>query len=262
MRRFFTMLAALAITIGTLATPPPTNAAVGFCSTAAHGYFQIYVDKHANKIGDGSSYMDKTEGVAEVATLNVCIGSDSGNGGTFVMAANIQSDATGRIFQVGYGKEATDSREYFYYANGTSAALRWPSSGFLPVVGHEYRFVIYPSGGNAAFKIEDVDTGASSTLYGSKPWGTDLNRSWWGYEAWDLTSTMGPYAGDGSARMRSLKYHGNASGIAITRDGWGAGYGDGNEVHKNFISQDPQNDRSAHTLTTTYPNDTLAVHTH
>ncbi len=206
--RVVTSLITAIVTIAmSMAGPAPALAAVGFCSLASHDFYQVFVHKDINDVS--GNYFDVVRGDVYARDLDVCIGVSPGQGGTFVLPANVQQKAGvgPGIFQAGYGKRATDGAVRFVYANATSTiiVLSAPS----PVIAHRYRFQINrDSAGHPDFILNDLTNGSliwSNTTTGTSWTGTyDLN--WYGFETWDSFSHHGPNLPNPGVNMAYMGY--------------------------------------------------------
>ncbi len=189
-----------------------TAAAAGLCSLANHGYYQIYVTKTTSVSGG----FDLARGTASVANLDICVGSSSGQGGSFVLPANIQR-TDGLIVQLGYGKWAGRTDQFFVWTpNGDGAAVEWTAGGWKPITGHKYRFSIervFVSGTpKLMYTIEDLNVpGSRVDAFGINV--VSLSQAWWGYETWDSYSAHGHLASDSQhVDMKSLYYRVSGGG--------------------------------------------------
>lgn len=207
------MAALLAATL-LLTTAAPVVQAAGFCSLANHGYYQIYVSRTAGSVG--ASYFDRIQGEAHVRDLNICVGSDPGQGGSFVLPANVQG-TSGIIYQLGYGKFAGDPNLKWVYADGDS--VMHYVAGFTPAIGVEYRFQIQKVSGLIRFTITDIDSDVVVAQFTKGSWSTSVNLAWWGYETWDSFSAHGRMAGEPFIDVTHMGYSHNENSTLYYRTG-------------------------------------------
>ncbi len=206
--------------MGGLATPQRARAAVGFCSLASHGYYQVLVHKDISQIT--GNYFDLVKGDAYARDLDVCIGASQTQGGTFVLPANVQEEPGmgPGIFQAGYGKRTTDGSILFFYANGDATAIA--ISGATPSIGHRYRFRIQKdSNAHPDFYIDDVTTGSGawSNTTTNTSYSIVYDYAWWGFETWDSYSHHGPNLPDPGVGMAYMGYSSDLSTTTFYRSG-------------------------------------------
>src|SRR4051812_35010638 len=154
------------------ASPEVTTSAslfgAGFCSLAQHGYFHVVANKFASDLG--GKYFDVVRGDAYARQLEVCIGTSSGQGGTWVLPANVES-TTGEIYQLGYGRGAGRLGNTFVYALGSPTSIEIKS--VAPIDGHRYRFEIFRRAtyNTVSFRITDLSLA-------SVVWSLDTSHAW------------------------------------------------------------------------------------
>ncbi|MES2208703.1 MAG: hypothetical protein V4515_00730 [Chloroflexota bacterium] len=236
-------------------------AAAGLCSIALHGNFHIVANKFADEVG--ATYFDLVRGDLTVRNLDVCAG--SGNGSTYVLAANIET-AVGQVVQIGYGQISGFTGRRFYYALGSVTAIEWPNSSYLPTLGDRYRFSItrfVEPGGlqDTIVTIQNLDHPSTSTVTRSG-WYSALNHAWWGAETEDSASAHGVPAGQANQNVAYMGYSPNTSGAIYYRSGMTCG-----DIFKDF-TWDGSNGaacsgtRHGHIGTWVYGGDELAPETH
>ncbi len=231
---------------------------------ASHGYYQLTLNKFASDVG--GSYFDLVRGDLTIRNLDICVGGSAGNGGSFVLAANIESSA-GFATQLGYGQEAGSGSLFFFYARGNPPdEIKW-STTYLPVVGDRYRFSITRVSGDGGlpdtvFKIQNLDAGGSSSKVFSG-WPSGLNHAWWGAETHDSFSAHGVPAGQANQNVAYMGYSPNNSSTISYRSGLTC-----SDVFKNFV-WDGSSDhtgcngfRHGHVGNWVYGGDKLAVESH
>lgn len=220
MRRLFSLLAAAILAVGAVgSSASPAAALGGTCAVATHSFYQVYVEKYVAS----STYITDVSGQSKIVGLNICTyGAFAGNGGTFVMPANLQNDTTKRIYQLGYGRTAIDSAPYFFYAEASPDAVKITSP--RPVDGHTYTFHIYRrSAGYVSYDIRDMTTGLYVwTYYPTTPFNASSaayqNHAWWGFESWDSESALGYKNGQAITDIRDITYT-PAGGVQTWRSG-------------------------------------------
>jgi len=188
---------------------PPTGMVrslfgAGFCALAEHGYNHIVANKFASDLG--AKYFDLVRGDAYVRELEVCIGYSAGQGGTWVLPANVES-TTGEIYQLGYGRGAGRQSNYFVYALATPTAQEITSAA--PIDGHRYRFEIYKrtTSSTVSFRITDLTTATVVWTFDSDhAWSSAADHAWWGFETWDSASHHGVSGGKLGVQMAYLGY--------------------------------------------------------
>jgi hypothetical protein len=198
-------------------TTTPSLFGAGFCSLAQHGYSHIVANKFATDLG--ASYFDVVRGDAYVRELEVCIGTSAGQGGTWVLPANVES-TTGEIYQLGFGRGAGRLGNTFVYALGSPSAIE--IRDVSPVDGHRYRFEIFrhAPGNTVSYRITDLS--ASATVWSfdsSHAWSTAADHAWWGFETWDSASHHGVSAGKPGINMSFLGYSTNTENLIRYRSG-------------------------------------------
>lgn len=183
--------------------------AAGLCAFAKHGHYHVVANKFAREVG--ATHFNMIRGDAYVRVLDVCIGISAGQGGSWVLPANVESD-TGDIYQLGYGRAAGRGSNYFVYALGSPTAIE--IKDVAPISGHRYRFEIVKRAlyNTVSFKITDLSTSPASVVWSShssRPWSGAMNHAWWGYETWDSFSTHGVPAGKSGVAMAYMGYRSN-----------------------------------------------------
>ena len=252
-------LAALVLTASTFAATPPAPAAAdaGVCPGNI-AIQQLFVDKEIGEVS-GADYFDGVRGDATIQSLDICFGVI---GGSWVLPANVQNDSNGKIFQLGYGQGAGDDFT-FVYANGSPNAIAWRT--WTPIEGERYTFTITRSAGYPAFRITRQSTGESIYKVTDANFGMGFDRTWWGYEANDKASSLGPLYGTGDVNMAYMGYSADNGGW-IYRSGLANAYGDRptypNRMHKHLTFSDSNNIRSGHIGDWVYGGDKFNVHTH
>jgi hypothetical protein len=254
------LLATVLLATNAATDPAPVDAA-GLCSIAEHGNFHIVANKFADEVG--ATYFDIVRGDLTVRGLDVCIG--SGNGATYVLAANIET-ALGQIVQIGYGQISGFTGRRFYYAFGSAAAIEWPDTTYLPIVGDRYRFSItrfVEPGGlqDTIFKIQNLGHPSSSTVTRSG-WYSGLNHAWWGAETQDSASAHGVPAGSSNQNLAYMGYSANTSTGTYFRSQMTCA-----DIFKNFTWDGSggaacSGTRHGHVGTWVYGGDKLAPETH
>lgn len=206
-RRAVAVALAPSTSVAVVGSTGVADAAVGFCSLASHDYYIVYVQKDINNVV--GNFFDDVRGDAYARDLDVCIGGSPGNGGTFVLPANVQQKANvgPSIFQGGFGKRATDTSIKFYYANQQPDSIVITS--VAPIVGHRYRFDISrDSSGHPDFHFTDVSTATLiwSNTSTTTSWVSTFDLTWYGYETWDSFSHHGPNLPGAGTNMAYMGY--------------------------------------------------------
>lgn len=223
-RTLASLLTAIATAAATLFSPTPTLAAVGLCSLASHDFYQVFVHKDINEVS--GNWFDDVRGDVYARNLDVCIGGTAGQGGTFVLPANVQQKAGvgSGIFQAGFGKRATDGSIKFVYANGTATAI--VLSAPTPTIAHRYRFEIKSdSAGHPDFLLTDLTNGLliwSNTTTGTS-WTGSFDLNWWGFETWDSFSHHGPNLPGSGVNMAYMGYSTDLNTVITYRSGMTVG---------------------------------------
>jgi hypothetical protein len=218
-----TLVTELVTATALLSIPATASAAVGLCGLASHDYYEVFVHKQINEVS--GNWFDEVRGDAYARDLDVCIGGTGGNGGTFVDVANVQEQSSGpHIFQVGYGKMATDSAIKFIYANSSSTLIQLSSPS--PSIAHRYRFDIKrDTSGHPDFLLTDLTVGTliwSNTTTGTS-WGGGFDLDWWGFETWDSFSHHGPNLPGSGVNMAYLGYSTDLNTVITYRSGMTVG---------------------------------------
>lgn len=232
-------------------------AAAGSCTLATHTYTHIYVEKYASAIPDASVYFDMVRGDATVRDLDICVGSTAGQGGSFVLPANIQDDTNGPIIQLGYGKWAGRSDLFFVYQLKGQEAKEWyPGHNFKPIVGDRIRFTItkgYLSGNVVTTYIINNLTRGTNDSMTVAGWLVSPQHAWWGYETWDSYSRHGHVAGQPAINAAYLGYSGDANTTIYYRSGM---------TSSDVKNTSGQSNHHGHLINWVYGSDGLDAETH
>lgn len=260
LRRLFSLASAALLALGLLPGVAAPVAAAGPCNQntlPAASTNQMYVEKLIANIS-GADHFDGVRGDAYIRNLDQCIGT-SGQGGTFVLPANVQNDVTGTIFQLGYG-EIPNYTSRWYYADGSVDAIVKTSSACPAVNGHRVRFTILRNSSNRpVFSIDDLTAGCGLSWTGVTPWSVAQDHAWWGYESWENASGLGPQVGvDSDVHMAYMGYSTEDGGWAY-RSGLSATYGSCETCVKRNHSYSYI---TGHIGDWVYGNDDFNVHTH
>jgi hypothetical protein len=200
-KRVVSLLIALIAALWIGATPVSADIGDSCASATQHIGSKMLAYRYAPTVS--ATYFDEVYGTAVIKTLTACSTYQSGKiTGTFVLPANIEYLEGSTIYQLGYGRSASDHSQYFWLANGTATSVaigsglgNWSNNnnGYKPEAGDTYRFHIYKrSSGYVSYDIYNESDGHYEwTYYPTIYWGVGLNFAWWGYEIHDDHSKMG-----------------------------------------------------------------------
>jgi hypothetical protein len=169
-------------------------------------------------------------GDADVRAVTPCSNVNVSQGSVWsgAMPANLQAPG-GKIVQLGWMKclaaagdqgcgPGTDGAvvpgdgalHFFYACNATNngGICRADNWGTLttPIVGHRYRFRIEHTGSSWKYTITDKGTGATGSRTISDGGWSVGTRVWWGAEAYDYNSMLGPKNTDPDIQMYWMQY--------------------------------------------------------
>ena len=211
--------------------PPALVLAVAYTGPCGSGPlidYQNIVVRGAGLGGTGSDY-HAVIGDAYVRTIATCSGPASA-AITAVLPANLQVSSTNHIVQLGYAQCTTaagytcgdsafpipnDGQVHFVYiCNDVSDGLpcnadHWAGS---PVLGDRYRFELQWTSAGCVYSIKNYSTGVTKSATVPEDWEFG-DGAWWGGEAYDQDSMLGPTAaGVNALKLYWMQYLRTATG--------------------------------------------------
>jgi hypothetical protein len=190
--------------------------------------YQNTVDRGQGLGGTGSDY-HAVIGEVYLESVSPCT-SPNTVAISAVLPANLQVSGTSEIVQLGWGNCTVvppntacgdptfpipaDGHVHFIYicsdVSGGAAcnADHWAGS---PVIGHRYRFEVAWSSAGWVYTIKDYNTGVSKSATIPEDWEFG-NGAWWGGEAYDPQSMLGPTSVGSQLQMYWMQYLRTATG--------------------------------------------------
>lgn len=228
-----TPIAIALLLVGLFGAPKPVVAAAYTyaCQNPLHLDYQHAILRGAGLGGVGTDY-HAVIGDARVENLAACYIPQAPyyESLSAVLPANLQNPAIGSnggIVQLGYmmcvaqptikcGNVPADGNLHFVYicdaVSGGVPCLADGWFGAAPIVGRRYRFRLEHTGSSWKYTLTDYTSGHSaSTTIPDGGWSLG-NGAWWGGEAWDPGSQVGPKNTDPGVDMYWMQYLRNATG--------------------------------------------------
>jgi len=254
-RKLIAILSSAMLLVGMFGISAAPVAAV--CGTSLNQH--IIVARSADDSGIAGTYLKEVTGQAYARTLDPvgCLT----YGGTVVLPANIENTVSGSIWQLGYGTLANGPLR-FVYAMDTTYGRIWPSTTYLPIVGHNYKFDIRTGtleGFNAnqvVMRITDTTAGTSSgyAFLSSYNWSSNNKLAWWGGERLSSLDDIGVDYGETSLILHHMGYRTDGMSVISYRSGMTS-----SDVKR--VGSPPSN-MHGHIVTWTYGADGLQLETH